>query len=68
MATNPVPALHTSPMVHELVRAAKQLDDALELLNEFCDKFYWIKDHADFQAEVRRYLQTHGYQPKPFGH
>jgi hypothetical protein len=40
---------------------------ALDLLEGFCERFYWIKDHPDYQAEVREFLTVRGREPRGIG-
>jgi hypothetical protein len=40
---------------------------ALDLLEDFCERFYWIKDHPDYQAEVREFLTVRGREPRGLG-
>jgi hypothetical protein len=40
---------------------------ALDLLEGFCERFYWIKDHPDYQAEVREFLAARGRSPRGIG-
>jgi hypothetical protein len=40
---------------------------ALDLLEDFCERFYWIKDHPDYQAEVREFLAARGREPRGLG-
>jgi hypothetical protein len=54
--------------------AARAVDDlvadrtkALDLLEDFCERFYWIKDHPDYQAEVREFLIARGREPRGTG-
>jgi hypothetical protein len=53
------------------VSAVKALADdygeALDLLEDFCERFYWIKDHPDYQAEVREFLTARGREPRGVG-
>ena len=41
---------------------------AIELLEEFTERFYWVDDHHDYQAEVRDFLRKQGLSPRPYGH
>ena len=41
--------------------------EALDLLEDFCGRFYWIKDHPDYQANVREFLTARGREPRPLG-
>jgi hypothetical protein len=43
-------------------------EKALDLLEDLCERFYWIKDHPDYQDEVRTYLAGKGRSPRPYGH
>ena len=45
---------------------AEDYERALELLDQFCDRFYWIKDHEDFQEEVREFLLDRGCAPRAY--
>jgi hypothetical protein len=38
--------------------------EGLDLLESFCERFYWIKDHLDYQAEVREFLTARGREPR----
>lgn len=53
------------------VRAVNALADdygeALDLLEDFCERFYWIKDHLDYQAAVREFLTARGREPRRIG-
>lgn len=53
------------------VQAVNALADdhekALDLLEQFCERFYWIKDHPDYQAEVREFLTVRGRAPHGLG-
>jgi hypothetical protein len=59
----------TSPTPHPAVKAVSDLAEdreaALDLLEGFCERFYWIKDHPDFQQEVRDFLSARGRSPRP---
>jgi hypothetical protein len=46
---------------------ADDYDGALDLLEDFCERFYWIKDHLDYQAEVREFLTARGREPRGIG-
>jgi hypothetical protein len=41
--------------------------EALDLLESFCERFYWIKDHLDYQADVREFLTIRGREPRGIG-
>jgi hypothetical protein len=50
------------------VRAlADDYEEALNFLEDFCERFYWIKDHPDYQAEVREFLTLRGREPRGLG-
>jgi hypothetical protein len=55
---------------HPAVKAVEELagdyEKALDLLDQFCERFYWIKDHVDYQVDVRAFLATRGRQPHPY--
>jgi len=55
----------------DAVQAVSALADdhakALDLLEQFCERFYWIKDHPDYQAEVREFLTVRGREPHGLG-
>jgi hypothetical protein len=57
---------------HPTVKAVEDLVDdreaALDLLEDFCERFYWIKDHPDYQEKVRQFLIARGRTPRPYGH
>ncbi len=46
---------------------ADDYGEALDLLEDFCERFYWIKDHPDYQAEVREFLTARGREPRGVG-
>lgn len=54
---------------HPAIKAVQDLandrEAALDLLDEFCAHFYWIKDHLDYQQEVRQFLTARGRSPRP---
>jgi hypothetical protein len=54
---------------HPAIAAVQDLADdreaALDLLEDFCARFYWIKDHPDFQQDVRQFLTARGRSPRP---
>lgn len=58
--------------MHPAVPAVQQLADdheeALDLLDDFYERFYWIKDHPDYQEKVRAYLSAKGRTPRPYKH
>jgi hypothetical protein len=62
-------------MSDEIAKAAAQAVDeltadrtkALDLLEGFCERFYWIKDHPDYQTHVREFLIARGRNPAPLG-
>jgi hypothetical protein len=62
----------TTTTTHPAVRAVQDLaddhDKALDLLEDFCERFYWIDDHRDYQEEVRKYLSSRGRSPRAYGH
>jgi hypothetical protein len=58
----------THPAVSAVQDLATDHERALDLLEQFCERFYWIKDHPDYQEEVRSYLVTKGRNPRPYGH
>ena len=62
----------TSGTPHPAVKAVEDLardrDAALDLLEDFCERFYWIKDHPDYQKVVRKFLADRGRSPRPYGH
>lgn len=47
--------------------STRDYDRALDLLEDFCERFYWIKDHPDYQDEVRKFLESKGRSPRPYG-
>jgi hypothetical protein len=57
---------------HPAVKAVEELaddyDEALNLLDDFCDRFFWIKDHPDYQQTVRDFLSARGRKPRPYKH
>jgi hypothetical protein len=59
------------PSSHPTVQAVQDLVDdreaALDLLDQFCERFYWIKDHPDYQDDVRKFLSDRGRTPRPYG-
>jgi hypothetical protein len=58
--------------VNQALKAVQELADdrerALDLLEDFCERFYWIKDHPDYQDDVRKFLTERGRSPRPYGH
>jgi hypothetical protein len=58
----------THPAVKAVQDLADEHEQALDLLDDFCERFYWIKDHPDFQEKVRTYLSSKGRNPRPYGH
>jgi hypothetical protein len=46
---------------------AEDYERALDLLEGFCERFYWIKDHLDYQAEVREFLAQRSREPRGVG-
>lgn len=46
---------------------AKDHEKALDLLEQLCERFYWIKDHPYYQAEVREFLTVRGRDPRGTG-
>jgi hypothetical protein len=58
--------------MHPAVKAVAELADererALDLLDDFCERFYWIKDHPDYQDNVRKFLTANGRSPRAYGH
>jgi hypothetical protein len=65
MATTPTT---TNPAVKAVQDLADDHERALDLLDDFCERFYWIKDHPDYQEEVRTYLTNKGRSPRPYKH
>ena len=55
------------PAVQAVTDLADDRDKALDLLEGFCERFYWIKDHPDYQAEVREFLVQRGREPHGIG-
>ncbi len=53
--------------VHAVKALAEDHEKALDLLDQFCERFYWIKDHPDYQAEVREFLTVRGREPHGIG-
>ena len=57
---------------HPAVKAVRELavdyEKTLDLLEDFCERFYWIKDHPDYQDSVRRFLRERGRTPRDYGH
>lgn len=49
----------SDPAVQAVTALADERDKALDLLDGFCERFYWVKDHPDFHAEVREFLTAH---------
>lgn len=58
-------------IAHDAANAVKALandhEKALDLLEQFCERFYWIKDHPDYQAEAREFLTARGREPRDIG-
>ena len=56
----------TTTTTHPAAQAVRDLADdhekVLAQLEDFCERFYWIKDHADYREEVRAYLAGKGAQ------
>jgi hypothetical protein len=46
---------------------ADDYEEALDFLEDFCERFYWIKDHPDYQAAVREFLTLRGREPRGIG-
>jgi hypothetical protein len=65
MATTPT-TMH--PAVKAVQNLADEYEEALDLLDAFCERFYWIKDHPDYQEQVRAYLTSKGRSPRAYGH
>jgi hypothetical protein len=61
----------TEQATHPAVNVVKDLADdhkkALDLLEDFCERFYWIKDHPDYQKSVREFLTARGREPRGIG-
>ena len=57
----------THPVVKAVEDLANERQRAIELLEQFCERFYWIKDHPDYQEEVRAFLRDRGLSPRPYG-
>jgi hypothetical protein len=55
------------PAVNAVIALAEENSTALDLLEEFCSRFYWIKDHPDYQEHVREFLTNAGRSPHPYG-
>jgi len=64
--------MSTTPTTHPALTAVQGLaadyDEALDLLEDFCERFYWIKDHPDFQERVRNFLTARGRSARPYKH
>jgi hypothetical protein len=60
-------ANHGTRAVHSVRELADDYESALDLLEDFCERFYWIKDHPDYQAEVRAFLTARGREPRSVG-
>lgn len=64
--------MQATTTTHPAVKAVEELVDererAIDLLEAFCEHFYWIKDHPDYQDEVRQFLRDRGRSPRPYGH
>lgn len=56
-------ATTTDPAVQAVTELAEERDKALDLLEEFCERFYWVKDHPDYHADVRAFLVQRGREP-----
>ena len=56
------------PAVKAVEDLVDDLDAALDLLEDFCERFYWIKDHPDYQEAVRKFLAARGRTPRSYGH
>ena len=56
------------PAVAAVAQLAESYDTALDLLGDFSERFYWIKDHPDYQTLVRKFLTDAGRSPRPYGH
>jgi hypothetical protein len=52
---------------HAVADVVADRTKALDLLEAFCERFYWIKDHPDYQAEVREFLTARGREPRELG-
>jgi hypothetical protein len=61
-------AATTHPAVKAVQDLADDNDKALDLLEDFCERFYWIKDHPDYQEGVRKFLRERGRNPRQYGH
>jgi predicted DNA-binding protein YlxM (UPF0122 family) len=55
----------THPAIKAVEELAASYEEALDLLESFCERFNWIKDHADYQKEVRAFLLARGRAPRP---
>lgn len=55
------------PAVQAVQALAADYEKALDLLEDFCGRFYWIKDHPDYQAEVREFLIARDREPRGIG-
>ena len=60
----PEPNEIASSALHAVGALADDHTKALDLLEQFCERFYWIKDHPDYQAEVREFLTVRGREPR----
>lgn len=69
--TRRIPLAEPKEIGSDAVQAVGALADdhakALDLLEQFCERFYWIKDHPDYQAEVREFLTVRGREPHGLG-
>jgi hypothetical protein len=43
------------PAVQPVADLADDREKALDLPKSFCERFYWINDHPDYQVEVREF-------------
>jgi hypothetical protein len=57
----------THPVVQAVMDLAEDREKGLDLLEDFCERFYWVKDHPDYQAEVREFLVQRGREPRGIG-
>ena len=53
--------------VHAVNALADDHEKSLDPLEQFCERFYWIKDHPDYQSEVREFLTLRGREPHGIG-
>ncbi|MFI4992106.1 MAG: hypothetical protein ACHQCH_00625 [Solirubrobacterales bacterium] len=63
----PEPNETGSAAVHAVNALADDHEKALDLLEQFCERFYWVKDHPDYQSEVREFLTVRGREPRGLG-